>query len=149
MGKRRSEKGAQIVELAIVTPLLLFVFGGIVEFGLLFRTVEVTTNAAREGARLAALPGNEENDYATVRARINEYLTGSGLVLSDSQTTFVPEAVAIAPGVAANGVRVNVRYTYHCLFLGPIAELMNGSFASEITHVSTALMRTQVAATGL
>lgn len=149
MHDRRSERGAQIVELAIVVPLLLFVFGGIVEFGLLFRTVEVTTNAAREGARLASIPGNEENDYASVRARVNEYLTESGLALADATTTFAPEAVVVGTGVTANGVRVNVAYTYHCLFLGPIAQLMNESFASEITHQSTAVMRTQIAATGL
>ena len=38
-------------------PLLLFVILGIVDFGFLFQRMEVVTNAAREGARIAVLPG--------------------------------------------------------------------------------------------
>ena len=53
----RQEDGAQLVEFALVLPLLLFVVLGIAEFGIIFQRYEVVTNAAREGARLAVLPG--------------------------------------------------------------------------------------------
>ncbi len=53
----RSESGAELVELALALPLLLLVVMGIIDFGFLFQRYEVVTNAAREGARIATLPG--------------------------------------------------------------------------------------------
>ena len=46
----RSQAGAELVEFALVLPILLLVFGGIVDFGLLLQRQQVVTNAAREGA---------------------------------------------------------------------------------------------------
>lgn len=68
----RSESGAELVEFALVLPLLLVLIGGIADFAMLFQNYEVTTNAAREGARLAVLPGSEANNYAVVTARVND-----------------------------------------------------------------------------
>ena len=51
----RSQAGAELVEFALVLPILLLVFGGIVDFGLLLQRQQVITNAAREGARLAVV----------------------------------------------------------------------------------------------
>ena len=50
-------RGAELIEFAFIFPLLLLVCLGIVDFGLLFQRYEVLTNAAREGARVAVLPG--------------------------------------------------------------------------------------------
>ena len=63
----RSQAGAELVEFALALPLLLLVFGGIVDFGLLLQRQQVMTNAAREGARLAVLPGYSRAD---VQARV-------------------------------------------------------------------------------
>ena len=54
---RAQERGAELVEFALALPLLLVVFGGIIDFGLLLQRHQVLSNAAREGARLAVLPG--------------------------------------------------------------------------------------------
>ena len=48
----RSERGAELIEFALVFPVLLMVVLGIVDFGFLFQRMEVVTYAAREGARL-------------------------------------------------------------------------------------------------
>ena len=148
-----SERGAALLELAIVMPILLLVFAGIAESGLLFRSFEVTVNAAREGARVAVLPGNEQADYARPRALVNSYLTAANLTQPGDATppvvAITQEAIEIAPGVMANGVRVTITYDYDCLFLGPVAGLLNGTFQDTITYQATALMRTQVAAVGL
>ena len=55
MCKRLSERGAVAIEMAIVLPLLLLTLGGIVDFGRMFFTQVVITNAAREGARAAVV----------------------------------------------------------------------------------------------
>ena len=53
----RDERGAVVVEFAVVLPLLvLFVFG-IVEFGRAYNARIQLTSAVREGARAAALRG--------------------------------------------------------------------------------------------
>jgi Flp pilus assembly protein TadG len=57
MPRRRDERGAALVEFALVLPVLvLFVFG-IVEFGRAYSARIQLTSAVREGARAVALGG--------------------------------------------------------------------------------------------
>lgn len=51
----RKEKGAVAVEMAIVLPLLLLILLGIIEFGRVMNVQVSLTQAAREGARYAAI----------------------------------------------------------------------------------------------
>jgi Flp pilus assembly protein TadG len=140
-----TDTGGQLVEFALVLPIMLMLIAGIAEFGFLFQTYEVTTNAAREGARLAVLPGNEANDYAVVTARVNDYMASTGLPGAFTMGV-APVQFQVAPGQLANGVRVTVTYTYDSLFLGPIVGLVNGTFADTITYQTAAMMRTHIAA---
>ncbi|MBW2187820.1 MAG: pilus assembly protein [Deltaproteobacteria bacterium] len=47
----KNNRGAALVEFALVLPLLLLLLVGLIEFGLLFYNKQVLTNASREGAR--------------------------------------------------------------------------------------------------
>ena len=58
----RSERGAELIEFALVLPILLLVFAGIVDFALMFQRFLTVSNAAREGARIAVLPGYDQTD---------------------------------------------------------------------------------------
>ena len=60
---------------------------GIIDFGFLFQRYEIVTNAAREGARIAILPGYADAD---VQARVNQYLTAAGLTPTDPVTVGAP-----------------------------------------------------------
>lgn len=61
-------RGAAAVEAAVVTPLLLLLFFGILEYGLRFRDELGATNASRDGARTASVAGRDfDADYRTVR----------------------------------------------------------------------------------
>ena len=68
----RTERGAALLEVALTLPLLLLVCVGILEFGRAYQTWQVITNAAREGARIAVLPGMDDT---AVRTRVREYMT--------------------------------------------------------------------------
>lgn len=50
-----NERGASLVEMAFVAPLVLFLLIGMVEFGFLFGQYNEVRHAAREGARVAAV----------------------------------------------------------------------------------------------
>lgn len=51
----RSNAGAAAAEFALLLPLLLLLFFGIVQYGLMFFTYNNMSNAAREGARALAV----------------------------------------------------------------------------------------------
>lgn len=53
-GRRSRTRGAALVEATLVLPLLVLLVFGVVELGLLIDTATVTSNAARNGARLAS-----------------------------------------------------------------------------------------------
>lgn len=59
MQSARKEKGAVAVEMAIVLPLLLLILLGIIEFGRVLNVQVSLTQAAREGARHAAIYHNK------------------------------------------------------------------------------------------
>lgn len=52
---RKSERGASLIEFALVLPILLALVMGIIEFGWLFNGYITITGAAREGARFAVV----------------------------------------------------------------------------------------------
>ena len=139
---RHSERGAELIEFALILPLLIFVILGLVDFGFMFQRFEVVTNAAREGARIAVLPG-----YATadVTARVTSYLTSGGVAATTSNTTVSVTNVAIAAGAgpALTGKRVQVTYASPYLFLGPLAGWFGGSFTTANLN-AVAIMRDEM-----
>ena len=51
----RTRRGTTTVEFALVAPLLIFLLFGIIEFGIMVKNVVGLNQAAREGARVAAV----------------------------------------------------------------------------------------------
>jgi hypothetical protein len=76
---RNSERGAVVVEFALVTLLLILILVGTTELGRAWYTVHVLTGAAREGARVGAMLGGGEGREAAIRARIGEVLNETGV----------------------------------------------------------------------
>ena len=83
----RSQRGAALLEMALTLPLLLLVCVGILEFGRAYQTWQVITNAAREGARIAVLPGMDDT---AVRSRVQQYMTIGQLPQAASATIAIP-----------------------------------------------------------
>jgi Flp pilus assembly protein TadG len=113
----RSEEAAQLVEFALVLPMLLLVVLGIAEFGFIFQRYEVVTNAAREGARMAVLPGYTAAD---VTARVRVYVTQGKVptTLTNPSIAVTDVAIPVGGGLPAiNAKRVIVTYTHGYMFL--------------------------------
>ena len=58
---RESSRGQELVEYAIVFPVLMLLVLGIIEFGRIIYSYNAISNAAREGARFAVVPANQAN----------------------------------------------------------------------------------------
>jgi Flp pilus assembly protein TadG len=82
------ERGAVIVELALMLPLLAILLMGIIDLGLVTREHQVLQNAAREAARFSAQPKNKidsTNPSATanvIRDRVINYLAQENITVS-------------------------------------------------------------------
>lgn len=144
---RHSERGAELVEFALILPLLLAMLAGIVDFGRMFQRLEVTTNAAREGARLASLPGYSQTD---VQNRVRAYMDQGIQAGAGARTTVARTLVNITPGgggAAFQAAQVVVNYQDSYLILGPIVTLIGGNAAtfSTVTLSATSTMRMETA----
>lgn len=73
----RSERGAALVEFALVVPFLMLIMCATIDFGLAVYTLNNLTAAVREGGRFAATraPAVSAND-ATVNDRVYNYIAG-------------------------------------------------------------------------
>ncbi len=140
--KRRgwtSERGAELIEMALALPLLLLIVMGIVDFGFLFQRYLVLTNAAMEGARVAVLPGYS---MADAQSRASSYALTGG-VPGAVTALATPVSLAGAGGGSWPGVRVTVTHVYNYSYIGPIAGLFGGSFSS-VTLTAQSTVRRQL-----
>ncbi len=124
-----SDRGSAAVEFALLVPILLLIVFGIIDFGRALNAQITLTQAAREGARLAAV--------------------GQPNVVSRTQAAAVgltPVSVSVTgcPTGAGLGVDAVVRATYSFSFVTPvgaIAGLFGGSgLGTPITLRATGVM---------
>ena len=76
---RRKTRGQSILETAVVLPIIVFIFGGIVDFGFAFFISHTIQNAAREGARVAVTLPNLVTDDPRVISEVNDRLPNIGM----------------------------------------------------------------------
>ena len=76
---RRDEQGVQLLELAIVIPILLLLFAGVAEFGRYFYEYNTLAKASRPGAHyLASNSVASATNYETVAKNIVVYGNAAG-----------------------------------------------------------------------
>jgi Flp pilus assembly protein TadG len=139
---RSRDDGAELIEMAIVLPLLLLLVMGIVDFGFLFQRYVVLTNAAAEGARVASLPGYTAADVtARVAAYAAESLPAGAVVNANTVAVSLPGGAGAGPWP---GSQVTVTHVYNLQYVGPIATLFGGAPYGSVTLTSVATMRHQV-----
>jgi len=140
----RGERGSALLETALTLPLMLLVSVGIFEFGRAYETWQILTNAAREGARVAVLPGTT---VPNVQQRVVDYMTAGQLSNANTATVAV-NAVQISIGAAGNvsASQVVVSYPFSFIVLNPVARLVVGGSSlgsAPITLTTSATMRNE------
>lgn len=144
IGRRTGERGAEIIELAIVTPILALLIAAMFDFGFLFRNWEVVTNAAREGARVGVLPSYScDGGGGDVRSRVDAYMAGSGI--ANGYVVNVRTDAIDAGAHSFNACIVNVSLEQSLPSLSVIGSIFGGAFG-EVTIAGAAVMRTETQA---
>lgn len=117
-----SERGAALLETALTLPLVLLVAVGIFEFGRAYQTWQVLTNAAREAARVAVLPGS---DASLATARAQAYLESGGLPKAKEATVSVDAVILdLGGGATAPASSITVSYPFEFMVLEPVARMV-------------------------
>ena len=141
----QKQKGAELVELALVLPLFLLLLIGIIEFGRAYNAYENVIHATREGVRAAVADcltgGNCAPGTASalsdneVRNRIRAHLQAINIDISNPNRDIVitkPNVIVtgfldgggISYNASIQSYNVQVNYSYSFLFLGPIMKLV-------------------------
>jgi Flp pilus assembly protein TadG len=118
--RRERERGANLVEFALVLPLLLLMLVGVADLGRAFTTYIAITNAAREGARYASRWPNYRDQI--VEAVIEEAAL-SGLTLEDTEEQIEIEGLQ---GLSGETIVVTIRYDFP-LILGGLIGVADGT----------------------
>jgi Flp pilus assembly protein TadG len=133
----RDERGAAAVEFAIVATIFFMLVFGIIDFGFAFHSWNNAVNAAREGARLAAVDSNTTDITNRVLNSANG-LDPAKMTIS-LQCSHNGGAFGTCPAgsswVAGDIVRVNVNYQYS--MLTPIGSFVPGLGTSLNLHSSS------------
>ncbi len=101
-GPRRA-RAAAIVEFAVVTPLLLTIVFGIIEYGYVFMVRQTLTNSAREGCRVAILQ-TSVSPYTEVTDRVAQVMAPTG------QTTYSVAMTHATAGDVSETVTVSIPF---------------------------------------
>ncbi len=114
-----SEKGASVVEFALILPLLLVMLFGIIEFGLILYDQAMLTNASREGARAGIISSSPRLSEAQIRTIALNYLDDGHLLKTFDSSTATPNVTALIPADPSFGedLTVKVSYVYNFLLI--------------------------------
>lgn len=121
---RRSDRGAAMVEFALVLPIFLALVFGVISFGYMLSFRQAISQAAAEGARAAAItpPGvTDAIRTSKATAAINDALSGYGITCTSGQlregskvvgTCAVPAVAACPSDATRRCATVTVMHQY-------------------------------------
>jgi Flp pilus assembly protein TadG len=148
--RRSGERGAAAVEFALLSPILLILVFGIIDFGLAMNAQIIVANAVREGARTAALGGSYD---ATITAATRAETGVVGTVPTPTATCKLADGVTNCPTTGATAwttgntnsppsgatVTVSITFSYH--WITPIR--MIPGLSSQLTFTRTSSMKVE------
>ena len=118
----KDRKGQNLVEFALVVPLLLLLVIGIAELGRAWMAKNILTGAAREAVRVLAVP-DPPGGVAAATFRANQILDNAGITTATLSMTGVPGTPV--PGTPFGDVTVTVNYNFPVVIAGFIPGLDN------------------------
>jgi len=120
----KKENGQAMVEFALVLPILLLVFAGIIDFGWIFHNQLVANNASREAARYVAIHYYVDlNSDEAARLKSNEIIVD----YVGSSFSGISVSITKSPDDTITGEKVRVHFTGNVKVLTPLLDTILGS----------------------
>ena len=128
------QHGGAAVEFAMLLPVLMALFMGTVEMGLILYNKAVLTNASREGARAGIVLRNPKPTVAEI----------ADVVLQKSQSSLIsllpadPPQVTVlqsSPAVWPNTLQVSVQYTFKGYVVGAVTQVLGSATVIQASTV--------------
>ncbi len=113
--------GMEMVELAILLPVLLLMLFALLEMGIVLMRWQTLSNAAREGARTAVVfrsPCNAGTVQGLVQTRVVAYASSASITIAPADVTVTGHC-----GGAGINTSVTVNHTYNFQVLGAFSTL--------------------------
>jgi len=107
-----SEQGQTMAEFAVVLPILVVLLFGIMQFGIAFNNYVTLTDAARAGARKAAVSRNSSDPAGDCKSAV--------LAAADNldQSVLDPRVQCTSSWAAGSDVEVDASYPYNITLFG-------------------------------
>ena len=121
LGTASDDSGQALVEFALVSPLLLLLILGMVDFARAWSAYEVITYQARQGARMAVVD-DPSITQADVEQAIRDGLSNGSL--DPATATIVIDGFRAGRGTPAT---VQIDYPYSLVFAGRFLDWLTGS----------------------
>src|SRR5690349_14218104 len=142
---RRDDRGVQLIELAIVLPILLLLFGAVAEFGRYFYEYTTVAKAARVGARyLASKSVNSSTNYEAQAKSLVVYgnIAGTGTpVLPGLSTANVQVQYVGGTAGVPDLVKVSIVNYQHQSIVNLGALLNNAALSTDVYVQPSVTMR--------
>ena len=145
-----SQRGAALVEFAIVVPLLLVICFGIIEFSVLLYDKAMLTNASREGARagIVFIPTRTQAAVETsVVNAVSQYCANNLISLGSNSNvqlpsfSATPQTLTWEGGNSGDSLTVTVKYQFSFLFFSNLAKLFGGGLDDIFNLEAVTVMR--------
>ena len=117
----KNEKGQAMVEFALLLPILLLLFSGIINFGWIFGNQLLANNAAREAARYTAIHYSDSSSD-------NDSAVAAGIVTARAPTLVSP---SVTVSKSASGDSITVKIGSYVNLLTPLMSAIfpNGQYS--------------------
>src|ERR1041385_3916151 len=119
----KDQRGAVVVEMAIVLPLFALLLLGTFEFGSIVHDHQALQNAAREGARFSANPANwvsgssnPSTTLATIQNRVVAYLHEEHITVSASDVTVDQDYPITVGTLTVKASHITINYQRSLIF---------------------------------
>lgn len=136
------QRGAAVVEFALILPMFLLIVFGTIQFGLVLYDKAVITNASREAARAGIVLQSPKLTSAQIQTVATNY-TGANLVSFAGKAASPTVTVAGAGGAFGTNLTVTVSYTYTQLGLGTVGGISIGALTGPLTLSAVTVMKNE------
>jgi Flp pilus assembly protein TadG len=123
---RFKQRGATLVEFALVLPLLMLILDGMISFSMVMYDKVILTNAVREAARAGSLIRNPKLSSTQIADVARSYCTTYLLSFGAAPAVSVVVTQAADP-VFQTPVTVTASYTFQSLLMGHFLTAMRSS----------------------